>query len=141
MTGRTREFTIGQVAAQVGVRPSALRYYERVGLLPSARRVSGQRRYAASAVDRLHLIGFAKQAGFRLAEIRTLLTGTREQRRGASVANGWRQRVPGKIAELETELARLHEMQTRLQSLLLCRCRQPEQCGRQLRQAATPKSG
>ena len=127
------------MAAQVGARPSALRYYERVGLLPPARRISGQRRYAADTIDRLHLIGFAKQAGFRLAEIRTLLTGTRERGRGTAVANGWRQLVPGKIAELEAELARLHETRLRLRSLLLCRCRRPEQCGRQLQHATAAK--
>jgi len=63
------ELTITAVARDAGVRPSTLRYYERIGLLPSARRVAGRRRYDVCALKRLELIAYAKRAGFSLAQI------------------------------------------------------------------------
>jgi MerR family redox-sensitive transcriptional activator SoxR len=63
------------VARRVGIRTSALRYYERVGLLPAPRRVSGRRRYDESTVQMLRLIQLAQGAGFTVAEIQTLLHG------------------------------------------------------------------
>lgn len=68
--------TIGQLAKRVGVRPSALRYYEQEGLLqPDGRSEAGYRLYAPKAVDRLRLIQRAQRLGFSLADIRTLLRG------------------------------------------------------------------
>src|SRR5260370_39412165 len=63
------ELTLTAIAREAGVRPSTLRYYERIGLLPSARRVAGRRRYDVCALKRLELIAYAKRAGFRLAQI------------------------------------------------------------------------
>ena len=48
----TELLTIGEVAEQAGVATSALRYYDELGLLPPATRVSGQRRYRPEAVAR-----------------------------------------------------------------------------------------
>lgn len=66
--------TIGQLAKQVGLRASALRYYEDEGLLaPDARSEAGYRLYRPEAAQRLHLIQRAQRLGFSLADIRTLL--------------------------------------------------------------------
>jgi DNA-binding transcriptional MerR regulator len=66
------ELTITAVAREVGVRPSTLRDYERIGLLPAARRVGGRRRYDDYALNQVELITYAKRAGFTLAQIRSL---------------------------------------------------------------------
>ncbi len=67
--------TIGQLAKQVGLRTSALRYYEEQGLLqPDGRSDSGYRLYQPEAVQRLRLIQRAQRLGFALADIRALLT-------------------------------------------------------------------
>ena len=50
---------IGEVAERAGVRVSLLRYYEELGLLAPAGRVSGQRRYDPSALRRLAVIDVA----------------------------------------------------------------------------------
>lgn len=63
------ELTITAVAGEAGVRPSTFRYYERIGLLPAARRVAGRRRYDVCALNRLQLIAYAKNAGFNLVQI------------------------------------------------------------------------
>ncbi len=70
------DLTIGELARRAGVRTSALRYYEDVGVLPVARRVSGQRRYAPEALQRVAVVQVAQEAGFTLAEIRLLLHGS-----------------------------------------------------------------
>src|SRR5260370_16443664 len=66
------ELTLTAIAREAGVRPSTLRYYEKIGLLPSARRVAGRRRYDVCALKRLELIAYAKRAGFSLAQIQAL---------------------------------------------------------------------
>src|SRR5215203_3264259 len=74
--------SIGQVARRAGVKPSALRYYEGVGLLPPPERANGRRRYDGEVLrkvlDRLAVVRVAQQAGFTISEIRTLLDGFSE---------------------------------------------------------------
>ncbi len=66
--------TIGKLAKLVGLRTSALRYYEAEGLLfPNGRSESGYRLYKPEAARRLYLIQRAQRLGFSLANIRTLL--------------------------------------------------------------------
>src|SRR5579859_1151813 len=67
------EMTIGQVAHKAGLNPSAIRYYERIGLLPRPPRTGGQRRYQASVLQKLGIIQMARQAGFTIAEVEMLL--------------------------------------------------------------------
>ena len=70
--------TIGELAAQVGLRTSALRYYEAQGLLePAERSEAGYRLYAADSVRVVQLIQRAQRLGFSLAEIKTLLSAWR----------------------------------------------------------------
>ncbi len=67
--------TIGELARQVGLRTSALRYYEGEGLLePAGRTEAGYRLYEPSSADTVRLIQRAQRLGFSLAEIRALLT-------------------------------------------------------------------
>jgi MerR family transcriptional regulator, redox-sensitive transcriptional activator SoxR len=66
---------IGEVARKMGLRSSAIRYYERLGLIPKAPRVSGRRRYDERVLERLAMVRFAKHVGFSVAEIKVLLGG------------------------------------------------------------------
>lgn len=65
--------SIGDVARRAGVSVSAIRFYERRGLLPEPERLGGRRRYTTAAVRRLGAIAVAKRGGFSLTEIRALL--------------------------------------------------------------------
>ena len=58
---------VSEIARQVGLRPSAIRYYKRIGILPRALRVS--------VLHRLIVIQRARQTGFTLGEIRELFLG------------------------------------------------------------------
>lgn len=64
---------IGVVARLTGRQPSAIRYYEEIGLLPAPLRVSGRRMYEPEVVRTLAVIETAQRAGLTLDEIRTLL--------------------------------------------------------------------
>ena len=121
MTG----LTIGEMARRAGVRPSALRYYERAGLLPAPQRINGRRRYDPGVLQRLAAIRLAQHAGFTLAQIRLLLDGV--DRETAPSAR-WRALAPGKIAELEALMARLRDQQRLLEEGLRCTCRTLGEC-------------
>src|SRR5258707_3588044 len=79
--------TIPEAAGQSGLQASAIRYYEQIGLLPAAARVSGQRRYDTSILYRLSIIQRARQLGFTLEEIRQLFFGFRSV---TSASQRWR---------------------------------------------------
>ena len=66
--------TIGELAERAGKKPSAIRYYEQIGLLPQPARVNGRRRYEAGTVRTLAVIETGQRAGLALDEIRLLLS-------------------------------------------------------------------
>jgi DNA-binding transcriptional MerR regulator len=90
---------IGELARRTGVATSALRYYERIGLLSPAERAGGRRRYAPSSAERVALIRLLQDAGFTLAQIGPLVPAMRRGPRG------WRRLGERKIAELDARIA------------------------------------
>jgi MerR family redox-sensitive transcriptional activator SoxR len=116
---------IGAVARRAGIAPSAIRYYERIGLLPPAERANGRRRYATSTVQRLRVIERARQAGFTLREIRELFFGFAV---GTHPNARWEALAQRKLAELEAQMARLVAMQDLLREGMRCGCLTMEQC-------------
>jgi MerR family transcriptional regulator, redox-sensitive transcriptional activator SoxR len=122
------QLTISQVARQIRLRPSAIRYYERIGLLPRAERLSGQRRYDASVLYRLAIIQRARQLGFSLSEIRHLFFGFRDVTR-PSVR--WRTLSERKLAELDQLMDGIKAVRTLLKRLMTkCHCDTLDQCGK-----------
>src|SRR5215213_3404188 len=95
--------TIGQLAERFGLRTSAIRYYERIGVLPEPLRESGRRRYGADAVKRLEVLEVAKRAGFSLEEVRLLLQRTDA---GDPAFESMRELAARKLPELERLIAR-----------------------------------
>jgi len=87
------ELTITAIARLARVSPSTLRYYEKIGILPPARRVGGRRRYDLSTLKQLEFITYTKQAGFSLRQIRALQEGAS---RGKAPARLWRDLVSEK---------------------------------------------
>jgi len=116
---------IGELAALTDVAPSAIRYYEKLGLLPAAERIGGQRRYSSAALDRVLLIRFAGEMDFTLAEIKLFLNGFREN---TPVSIRWRKLTRRKIAELQQRLAFTRRLLNFLERLQHCRCVQLHQC-------------
>jgi MerR family transcriptional regulator, redox-sensitive transcriptional activator SoxR len=116
---------IGEVARSAGVRPSALRYYEGVGLLPPPERENGRRRYDGEVLDRLEVVRGAQQAGFTISEIRTLLNGFAED---TPPSKRWRLLAEEKLPEVEALVERALSMKDLAERGLRCECLRLEEC-------------
>ncbi len=110
-----KELSIGEVARQAGIRPSAIRYYESMGVLPPARLVHTKRRYTADIFPRLTLIKIAQQAGFTVAEMRLVLNS---QQGDAELPGGWRALAQQKLLEIAARMQQLETMRAILQEAL-----------------------
>jgi len=104
--------TIGEVAERAGVATSAVRYYERRGLLEADTRVSGQRRYRARSLRRLVFIGLLQDAGLSLDDIAGVI--------GAADIDEWKAIARARLAVLDEEIARLDHARTYLRGALGC---------------------
>lgn len=98
--------TIGDFAARSGVAPSALRYYEREGLIRSTRTSGNQRRYQRTELRRVAFIKVAQQVGVSLDEIREALAALPESRTPTKadwtrLSARWRKRLDERIQLME----------------------------------------
>jgi MerR family redox-sensitive transcriptional activator SoxR len=112
-------FSIGEIARRMGVEPSTIRYYEEIGLMPHPARINGRRRYLDDTVKRLALIRAAKEVGFSIAEIQTLMAAWQSQGR---IPREWPHFIERKIAEMDATIVRARKMRQVLASVLECRC-------------------
>jgi MerR family redox-sensitive transcriptional activator SoxR len=120
---------IGELAKRAGLNPSAIRFYERVGVLDSPQRASGQRRYPDEALDRVLLVRFASEMGFTLSEIRVFVRGLRND---VPVGPRWRKLALRKISEVDDVIRRSRQLKSLLEHLLGCRCPSLEACVQRL---------
>ncbi len=114
--------SISEVAERTGLRPSALRYYEEVGLIAPAARVSGRRHYDESVMDRLRVIDCARSAGFTIADMRELLV------EGQCTPERWRPLAERKLREIDALVERAQAVRRLLEESLACDCRSLEAC-------------
>ncbi len=122
------ELTIGEVAQRAGIRASAIRYYESVALLPAPQRINGRRRYDSTVLERLAVIQLAQQAGFTVAEIRTLFNGFTPE---TPASARWEALAQQKLAEVNALIRRSQAMKRLLEEQLLrCRCLTLDECAR-----------
>jgi len=120
--------TISEVARQIGIRPSAIRYYERIGLLPHPSRTSGQRRYDSTVLYRLVIVQRARQLGFTLEEIRQLFFGFGKVTRASE---RWQKLSQRKLAELDVLMSDIRTVRRLLKKMMRhCHCDTLDQCGK-----------
>jgi MerR family redox-sensitive transcriptional activator SoxR len=119
------KLTIGKLADRFGLNTSAIRYYERVGVLPEPARQSGQRRYGPDAVRRLEVLEVAKRAGFTLDETRVLL---RSAEAGTPAFEALRDLAARKLPEVEALITRAQEMRAWLLTATDCSCTSLDVC-------------
>ncbi len=110
--------TTGQIAQRASVRPSAVRYYESIGLLRPAR-VRGQRRFTEGDLSRLRLIATAKDASFSLFDIRGILAGDRPD---------WKPAATRKLEELDAVIANARAQKRAVTRMLTCSCESIVEC-------------
>ena len=120
------DLTISKVAKQFGMRASALRYYEQIGILPATYRRGGQRLYDESAVRRLAIIQRARELGFTIKETQILFA---DFSCGPPISERWHALCEAKLQDLEIRIEQIQEMQRMLQRMMQCKCAAFDQCG------------
>jgi DNA-binding transcriptional MerR regulator len=112
---------IAEVAKRSGVPASALRYYERRGLIRSLEHDGARRRFAPGVLDQLALIALGQAAGFSLDEIRTMLTAEG----GAQIDRG---QLSAKADQLDQAARRLRAVSLGLRHAAVCPAPSHAQC-------------
>ena len=117
--------TIGAVAERSGLAPSALRFYERHGLVEAARTDGGQRRYHRDVLRRLAVIRAAQHVGFTLGEISGMLAALPGEHVTAAdwkrLSTSWRPMLDERILTLE-------RMRDQLTRCIGCGCLSMQSC-------------
>jgi MerR family transcriptional regulator, redox-sensitive transcriptional activator SoxR len=121
--------TIGDVESRSGFAASALRFYDREGLISSIRTSGNQRRYPRSVLRRLAFIRAARNIGLSLDEVRAALDTLPESRPPtkadwARLSRDWRSRLDEQIAALE-------QLRDGLTSCIGCGCLSLQNCSLQ----------
>jgi len=117
--------TIGEVAGLAGKSPSAIRYYEQIGLLPDPVRVNGRRRYEAGVVRTLAVIETGQRAGLALDEIRLLLAASPDDR---AAVDRLRDVAARKLPEVVALIERSELVRGWLECAARCECPNLDEC-------------
>ncbi len=118
--------TVGAVADRSGFATSALRYYERLGLISSTRTAGGQRRFSRSVLRRLAFIRAARNVGLSLDEVAAALANlpggrTPTKADWTRLSQGWRHR-------LDEQIEALSRLRDGLDSCIGCGCLSLRRC-------------
>jgi MerR family redox-sensitive transcriptional activator SoxR len=119
--------TIGELSARSGVAPSALRYYERLGLIRSTRTGGNQRRYERAMLRRVAFVRVSAQVGVPLEEIGRALASLGDGRTPtkadwARLSRAWRSR-------LDEQIALMGRLRDELDGCIGCGCLSLKTCG------------
>ena len=112
--------TIGQVAERTGAAPSALRYWEELGLVRSVRTAGNQRRYERATIRRIAFIRAAQRVGLTLEEIGHALAGLPQER--TPTARDWARLSRAWRGRLDEQIGRLERLRDQLDSCIGCGC-------------------
>lgn len=124
--------TIGEVSARCGLQTSAIRYYEKAGLLAPPLRHGSRRIYDTEVLHRLAIICFAKDLGFSLTEIALLLKDFPDN---AKASPRWNQLAQAKISEMKEIITKATAVRRMLEKMLQCDCPKLEDCAQGLSRA------
>jgi DNA-binding transcriptional MerR regulator len=112
--------SIGKLASRTDVKVPTIRFYEQIGLLPAPDRTESERRvYGETAVRRLTFIKHARQLGFAVDAIRTLLALTDEPDRPCEEANAL---AAEQLADVEAKISRLEALRSELKRMVEASC-------------------
>lgn len=110
-----RDYSIGQISRDTGVKAPTIRFYEQIGLLPApARSASNRRRYSTADAKRLRFIRHCRDLGFHVQDIRALLDLASQPQQSCADAdaiadrhlNAVRRRI-AQLTSLKNELERM----------------------------------
>lgn len=112
--------TIGEISERSNTAPSALRFYEREGLISSVRSSGGQRRYHRDVLRRLAFVKAAQRVGLSLDEIREALATLPDSR--TPTAADWRRLSRSWRPLLNRRITELERVRDRLDTCIGCGC-------------------
>jgi MerR family redox-sensitive transcriptional activator SoxR len=118
--------TIGEVARRSGMATSAIRFYERQGLIHAERTPGGQRRFRRDVLRRIAFIRIAQRVGLSLDEIVTALAELPVDR--APSRQDWQRLTRGWRARLDQRIALLEALRGGLTSCIGCGCLSLKTC-------------
>jgi MerR family redox-sensitive transcriptional activator SoxR len=118
--------TIGELATRSGVAPSALRYYERLGLIRAVRTGGNQRRYERTELRRVAFVRISQQVGISLEEIRTALDSLPESRTPTTA--DWARLSAGWQGRLDDRIRLLTKLRDDLTGCIGCGCLSLKRC-------------
>ena len=117
--------TIGEVATRTGLSHSAIRYYENEGLIATPERRGGKRSFPPEVVDAVRVIRLARELGFSLEDIRTLLNGFSSE---TAPPVRWQHLARRKLPEVNELIQRATAMKRLLEKGLRCDCVSVQDC-------------
>lgn len=122
----TDALTIGEIARRSGFAESAIRYYEKLGLLTATRTAGDQRRFERSTLRRLAFVRAARNVGLSLDEVAAALASlpagrTPTRADWSKLSRGWRRR-------LDDQIAALVALRDGLDSCIGCGCLSLQRC-------------
>ncbi len=120
------DLTVGQLSERSGVAPSALRFYEQLGLIFSTRTTGNQRRYAQATLRRVAFIRSAQRIGLTLEEVRDALATlpanrTPNKADWSRLSKSWRPR-------LEEQIRSIERLRDNLDGCIGCGCLSLQRC-------------
>jgi MerR family redox-sensitive transcriptional activator SoxR len=121
-----RTLTIGEVAERVGLATSALRFYERQGLITAGRTDGGQRRFSNDVVRRVSFIKAAQAVGISLSEVGSVLDGLPSGR--APTRRDWERAASKWRPRLDARIEALVALRDRLDGCIGCGCLSLDTC-------------
>jgi MerR family redox-sensitive transcriptional activator SoxR len=121
------EISIGELSARSGVSQSALRFYEREGLIAARRTDGNQRRYPAVTLRRVAVVQAGKAAGIPLDRIRTALDTLPDGR--PPTKHDWERLSSSWRKELDERIETLQAIRGRLNTCIGCGCLSLQTCG------------
>lgn len=120
-----KDLTIGQVATRTGLAASAIRYYERMGIVPKPYRLNGRRLYDEKWMNSLGFTMLTLNAGFRIGEIQKIM----ELQKADAPSRFLKSLVDQKIEELDEQMKQIKQTKKLLKMVSSCGCNSIEQCG------------
>lgn len=117
--------SIGEVARRAGRRPSSIRYYEQIGLLPAIPRVAGRRVYGPDTLRTLAVIETGQRAGLTLEEIKALLAASPDD---AAAIDRLREVAERKLPEITALIERSLLVREWLECAARCECPSLDRC-------------
>lgn len=123
--------SIDKVAKQSGIASSALRYYERCGLIPEGVKIGGRRHYEPFVLHRLSVIKACQKIGLNLSQIGVLLSGAGNPAGGgSSEAGSWQRLLLDRRKLILEQIQELHHVLELLDTVLTCSCHELRDCPR-----------